>query len=312
MSLTRDDIRLSYRLFLGRWPSEKEVERMLASQPPLDALRRMFLDSEEFRATLRQKQIPPRDTKAPAAGPTIIHLHIPKTAGSSLSRLLVEDTRPGERMTIGDAETAQLLTLAPAQQQRLKLIFGHLTYGIGAHLPQRCHHVCVLRRPGPRILSYYRYVRRTDHHPLYPVLTAGGMTFGGFLDFTAAHPQIRLEVDNGQVRRLGGNMEVDGIGREGLLLRRALHHLFAPDFTYGLTEHFDGFQKRLVRKGLLSAPAPIRENAAPEPGQLEEELAALTPAQRKTYDAYTAWDDQLYSICKTAYFARKTIKEALS
>jgi hypothetical protein len=308
MSLTKHEIELSYRLFLGRQPSAQETEQMLANQTSLDSLRRVFLNSQEFRSAHREQ----KSEKSASSGRTIIHLHIPKTAGSSLSRLLVSDTQPNERITIGDNSRDQLTSLPPARLSQLKLIFGHLTHGIAETLPQRCHYVSVLRQPGPRILSFYRYVSRTDHHPLHEKLTRQNMSFGDFLEFTAANPQFRMEVDNGQIRRLGGNMEVSGLGHERALLRHALHNVFAPNFTFGLTDHFDGFQKRLVKQRLLSATTSIRENAAPMPGQLDAELDALSRKQRGIYNGYVAWDDQLYKICKSIYFANKMIKEALS
>jgi hypothetical protein len=305
MSVTKYEIELSYRLFLGRNPSAQETERMLANQTSLDSLRRIFLNSHEFRSAHQ-------GTGAVSSARTIIHLHIPKSAGSSLSRLLVGDTLPNERITIGDNSRERLTALPPARLFQIKLIFGHLTHGIANSLPQRCHYITVLRQPGPRVLSFYRYVARTDHHPLYQTLNSQKMSFGDFLEFTAANSRFRMEVDNGQIRRLGGNMKIAGLGRERALLRKALHNVFAPNFTYGLTDHFYGFQKRLVKKGLLSATTIIRENAAPEPGNLEAELDALTPEQREIYDGYTAWDRQLYRICKSVYFANKMIKEPRS
>jgi hypothetical protein len=308
MSLTKHEIELSYRLFLGRQPSAQETDQMLANQTSLDSLRRVFLNSQEFRSAHCEQKM----EASASPGRTIIHLHIPKTAGSSLSRILVSDTQPNERMTVGDNSRDRLKSLPPAQLSQLKLIFGHLTHGIAKTLPQRCHYVSVLRQPGPRILSFYRYVSRTDHHPLHETLTGQNMSFGDFLEFTASNPEYRMEVDNGQIRRLAGNMKISGLGHERALLRRALHNVFAPNFTYGLTEHFDGFQKRLVKQRLLSATTSVRENAAPVPGQLDAELAALSRKQREIYNGYVAWDGQLYKICKSLYFANKMIKEPLS
>ncbi len=303
MSPTEADIKLAYQLFLGRQPSAQETKRMLANQTSLDGLRRVFLNSSEFNAVA----LAGGGKKPKSSARTLIHLHIPKSAGSSLSRLLVGDTKQNERITLGDNSLQRLREFPPARLRSLKLVFGHLTHGIGKRLPLPCHYISVLRQPGPRILSFYRYIERTDHHPLYKTVNGQKMSFGAFLDFTAANPQFRMEVDNGQIRRLGGNMKITSLGQERGLLRRALHNIFAPNFTYGLTDHFDGFQKRLVKQGLLSATTPIRENAAPEPGKLEMELDALTPQQREIYDHYIFWDSRFYRICKQVYFANKSL-----
>ncbi|MBY6127069.1 sulfotransferase family 2 domain-containing protein [Roseovarius atlanticus] len=313
MSLTEHEIKLAYQLFLGRQPSALEAGRMLANQTSLDGLRRVFLNSDEFRSGMLRPGDGGRGKGGAGVPPsrrTLIHLHIPKSAGSSLSRLLIGETRPNERVTIGDNAMAPLHNMPPERLKGLKLIFGHLSHGIAAQIPHRCHYISVLRQPGPRILSFYRYVERTDHHPLYKTVTGQKMSFGDFLEFTAANPQFRMEVDNGQVRRLAGSMQISDLGRERALLRRALHHVFAPNFTYGLTDRFDNFQKRLVKQGLLSTHTPIRENAAPEPGRLEDELDELSPTQREIYNGYIAWDNQLYDICQSVYFSGKTADTA--
>ena len=313
MGLTEHEIRLAYQLFLGRQPSAQEADRMLDNQSSLDGLRRVFLNSDEFRSgMLRPGGSGKSGGNPPSSKRTLIHLHIPKSAGSSLSRLLVGETKPNERVTIGDNAMAPLHNMPPERLKGLKLIFGHLSHGIAAQIPHRCHYISVLRQPGPRILSFYRYVGRTDHHPLYKTVAGQKMCFGDFLEFTAANPKFRMEVDNGQIRRLAGSMQISDLGRERALLRRALHHVFAPNFTYGLTDHFDNFQKRLVKQGVLSAQTPIRENAAPEPGRLEAELDALSPAQREIYGRYIAWDSQLYDICQSVYFSNKKARKARS
>lgn len=307
MGLSRSDIELSYELFLGRAPSEQEIDRVRKNQSSLDSLRNLFLKSDEFRKV--RGSVKTSDKSYKSAKKTIIHLHVPKSAGSSLSRLLANDTTANGRITVGDNTLKQLTNLPVARQRELTLIFGHLRHGIAKKLPQQCHYVSVLREPGPRVLSFYRYVERTDHHPLYETVHGQKMSFGDFLEFTEATPKFRMEVDNGQIRRLGGDMANSSLGRENALLRRALHNVFAPNFTYGLTEYFDNFQKRLVRQGLLSASKSIRENAAGVPGDLTAALAELTPAQRAIYDSYIRWDTQFYDICKTVYFANRNSKE---
>ena len=311
MSLSRQEIELAYQLFLGRKPSQAEAERMQANQSSVEGMRRVFLNSPEFRDG--PKRTPAPEAKGQAQGQrTLIHLHIPKTAGSSLSRILARETPPEARLTLGDHNLDQLTAMSRPRRQQIRLLFGHLSHGVARQLPQRCQYISVLRQPGPRLLSFYRYIGRTEHHPLHRAVTGGKMSFGDFLDYTARTPEFRIEVDNGQSRRLAGNMTAAGLGREKALLRRALHHIFSPHFIYGLTEHFEDFQKRLAAQGLVSKVTPIRENVAPDPGNLEAELDRLTTGQREIYDSYTLWDSQLYSICHGVYFAAKPAKEPRS
>ena len=66
----------------------------------------------------------------------------------------------------------------------------------------------MLREPGPRILSFYRYVKRTDHHPLYPVTNETDIA-------------VSLDIDGSGVAEIATGIGfldhmLDHIGRHGL------------------------------------------------------------------------------------------------
>lgn len=304
MTLDSDTIQLAYRLFLNRTASEAEVANMERAAPTLTAMRQLFLNSSEFmlsmRAAMRQSQTGPAST--------LIHLHIPKTAGTTLTQILGRVGGPGRSLTVGDYNMQELLDLPPAERRQLRFIFGHMSHGVARHLPQYSTYISVLRRPGPRILSYFHYVRRTTDHPSHEVLFSNRMGFGDFLEFAAATPGQRLEVDNGQIRRLSGRVtQVESIGQERELFDRALGNIFAPDMIYGLTEHFDDFLSRLRARGMIERSDSERMNASPERNDLDSELERLTDSQRTLFDEFTVWDDHFYSICEAAYFGPLSI-----
>lgn len=294
MSVTKEQVELGYQFLLGRRPSTAEIERMMRNQGSIEGMRRTFLSSPEFVSAIRQHTA---TESVPVRARTIIHLHVPKTAGTTLSLLLAKARQTDQYLSINDQDRHQLRQMPGCRRRDLKFVFGHLSHGVAREFAQPCHYVSVLRRPGPRILSFFRYVQRTDHHPLNDPVTRHGMRFGDFLQFTFDRPQFRTEVDNGQIRRLAGKMQATDLGKEPDLLRRALQNITAPDFTYGLSENFEAFQKRLVQQGLLSSVSEARKNAAPAPGNIDAELEKLSSAQRRIYERYTAWDGCFYDIC---------------
>ncbi|MFQ6549316.1 sulfotransferase family 2 domain-containing protein [Aestuariibius sp. 2305UL40-4] len=299
MSLSDTEIELAYRLVLGRSASEQERATIAGQHETLGSLRDAFLRSGEFALKFRSLQAEVSQAMVPA----LVHLHIPKTAGSSLTQVLLDGAKHERRFTVGDNDIGRLEALSFPERRELQFIFGHLAHGVHDLLPQPVIYICVLREPGPRLLSYYRYIHRRTDHPLHDVVGGRGMSFGQFLEYAAETPTVRIEMDNGQMRCLAGNKSVSGLGQESALLPKALHNVFSPNLVYGLTEHFEHFMDHLTRRGFIEGYTPTVENAAPEPGQLDDVLRDLTETQLALFNAFNIWDAHLYEVCRSVYFA---------
>ena len=279
--------------FLGAAPSPAVLA--VASAAVLTPAPRLGPSGEKPR-----QNTPPR---SPAPPVTLIHLHVPKSAGTSLRGALAANFGPGEKIAIRPADfDATIDRMTAVQRAGLRMIFGHLPHGVGARLDQPVIYLCVLRQPGPRLLSFYRYIRRQADHPLHRLLNERDMSFGEYLTFCLDHPTMRLEVDNGQMRRLAGRLAQDSLGHEHDIFRLALEHAFAPDMVLGLTERFTAFLDNLVAMGLIRSHSEARENAAPETASFEEARAALTPEQAAILSRFTEWDQKLYDICAIYLF----------
>lgn len=306
IQLSRDEITRAYELFLGRRPSDIELDRMQQNQQSYESLRKTFLNSQEFlkKQGWTQPPAPGGARTPPEKAQTLIHIHVPKSAGSTLTSVIARHSPRSSHMTVGDNDLERLRLLPPNRRGELRFVFGHLSHGVAGYLPQACAYITVLRDPGTRILSYFRYIQRTADHPLHAPAIGQRMGFGDFLEFSAGTPAARLEIDNGQVRRLAGeSFNKSSLGSEAELFRRALHNMFSDDLVYGFTEHFDDFLARLKSRKIIPDYQDTRLNTAPDKTDIAPVLAQLTPAQKKLYDQFTYWDDQFYGICKTAYFA---------
>ncbi|SDI70221.1 sulfotransferase family 2 domain-containing protein [Alloyangia pacifica] len=304
--LSRAEIDCAYRLLLGRQANPAELDHMLARGHTHDSLRRVFMSSAEFqrKAGNVQRPGPGANATAPERAKTLIHLHVPKSAGSTLTSILAPTCPQAGRMTISDNDLQRLKVLPQQRRSELRFVFGHLSYGVGRLLPQDCAYITVLREPGTRLLSYFRYIQRVTDHPLHGPVSQKQMNFGDFLEYAAATPVARLEPDNGQVRRLAGfGARIDSLGTEDQLFRQALHNIFSEDVVYGLTEHFDDFLDRLTRRKIISHYSDARLNTAPEKTDIAPILEGLTGRQKEIFETFTRWDRTFYEICKTAYFA---------
>lgn len=303
MDVTKDTIRLAYLLFLDRNPSEAEVDAMADSDITLDRLRNVFLNSREFDRGFMARRA--QGGFSEAKDRAMIHLHVPKTAGSSLTRILAPNFARGTQLPVSDGQLGEFVNTPEEYRRAASFVFGHLSHGVAEYLPQGHKYICVLRKPGPRLLSYYKYLHRTTDHPSYEAVGGQDMSFGTFLEWALDHANgHRNEVNNGQIRRLAGlHMQHSG-ANEAQMLPEALKNITAPDMSYGLTEHFDHFIHRLHAEGIIANTSDTRVNAAEHPASLEEALEHMTPYQRELYDSFTGWDDIFYNICEQLYFAK--------
>ena len=101
----------------------------------------------------------------------LIFLHIPKTAGTTLNRIIEWQYNPLSIFTIDPygirATAKRFKTLSEARRRRLKVVRGHLFYGIHEFLLQGASYITMLREPVARLVSTYRFILRRPLHPLH-------------------------------------------------------------------------------------------------------------------------------------------------
>lgn len=315
MTLSDDDITLAYRLFLGRSVQARELEQVQAAEFDLEQLRQMFLNSAEFeqiylRAQMRHAlRAQPHGVRTEE---TLVHLHVPKTAGTSLNAILLPLFAPNARLTAeaGPPENT-LLAMAPEARAAIRLVAGHCVYGIHDLLPGKVRYICVLRDAGARLVSFYKFVRRTEVHPHHKLLARHEATFGTFLEIAADTAALRAEVDNGQCRRVAGKMT--GTEADELLYDRACRHLSDTEtMRFGLTERFGLFLQSLKREGVIPRVPAVRANVSPPGENFHEASAGLNARQRGLLDDYLHWDAKFHQFASGILDAQRETAETAS
>lgn len=101
----------------------------------------------------------------------LIFIHIPKTAGTTLNRIIEWQYNPLSIFTVDPhrirATAARFKTLPEARRRRFRVVRGHLPYGIHEYLPQGGAYVTMLRNPVSRLLSSYYFILNWPLHPLH-------------------------------------------------------------------------------------------------------------------------------------------------
>ncbi|MBT9292499.1 class I SAM-dependent methyltransferase [Prosthecodimorpha staleyi] len=88
----------------------------------------------------------------PQGDAVFIHVHVPRTGGTSLRRLF-ERTFGAESFIFnynGEIETA-----TPEQRDKCRLISGHIPYGVHRYFSKPCHYITATRDPIARYQSLY-------------------------------------------------------------------------------------------------------------------------------------------------------------
>ena len=191
--------------------------------------------------------------------PILLHLHLPKTAGGSLNRVIYSQAASPDFPTDDENSiykgiyyyrTTQrsvtlkkpVLDIHPAaidilRTRNLNAVVGHFTFGIHRYLPRNSTYVALIRNPVDRIISlYFHYANRMRKEP------EGNLTLEQFLDgFPLPRrglQQTQALTDNDQTRRISG-LEPPAGKCTSAMLEEAKKNLESHFSVVGVTDRFD-------------------------------------------------------------------------
>jgi hypothetical protein len=228
-----------------------------------------------------------------AKSPTfkLIHLHIPKCAGSTLNPLLTRAYPPGTAYKIRvidgtRSSQEEFFSLSESERTSLRLVLGHMRFGLHSHLPGNWSYFSFVREPVSRITSFYTYAASTPHHRFYRWIMDEKVSFERFVE-----ERSEGDIHNGQTLMLmdDGSFEVSA---QLAIERMRDHYLFT-----GLTERFDESLFLLWRcLGFKSPPLYMRERVSggsPKP--------LIDARLRGIIEEKNAEDMKLYAWCREMF-----------
>ena len=227
--------------------------------------------------------------------PILIHLHIPKTAGSTLNDLLANAVT-GKHFAYSDPGNPEILEAMPQDERdKIEFLFGHFPYGLHRLFSRPVQYIASVREPQRRVLSFFRYVLGREDHPKHALAKEAG-NFNAFLKLARHDMRIRNETDNMQLRMLSGQMPVkdDYVAA----MSRALENIRAENF---LVLDSDDLQKALpllMQRTQLRFGAIPRLNTSEGRRSFAEEVALLDAEAKETLEALTKWDAIIYAYVK--------------
>ena len=227
---------------------------------------------------------------------TIIFLHIPKTAGTTINSILQQQYESKQIYFLGlnaQESIQSYQQLAAEEKKAIRLVSGHTSYGFHKYIPGSSTYFTFLRDPVERVISFYHFVKKHDQHYLHRSITK---EVTGIIPFVSNRWNIM--VDNGQTRLISGAWLEPGSGKlTSQTFELAKKNLSQNFSVVGLTEHFDLtlllFRKifnwqniNYVRKNVSKAAPHERR---------------LTPEERETILNYNQWDVALYEYAKERF-----------
>ena len=228
-----------------------------------------------------------------------IHLHIPKTGGTTLRDIIQRQYRSEKILMIPKLEESEniLKEVSTSQINQLKLIQGHLKYGIHNHFHRRAKYFALIRDPINRVLSTYYYVLSQKNNPQNLSTSNNQMTIYDFVQ-SGVNPFLI----NGQTQLISGKTgEIDNPIIESEELFSLAKENIENDFLFlGITEMFD--ETILILKNMLGWHMPYYSIA--NRTKKKPNYDAVNPTIISFIKEHNQLDIKLYNITKTSLLNR--------
>jgi hypothetical protein len=229
----------------------------------------------------------------------LIFLHIPKTAGTTLNRIIERQYSPLEIFTMDPyrirATPERLKRLSEGRRRRLRIVRGHMFYGIHECLPQGATYFTMLRDPVARALSTYYFILRRPLNPLHRKVKKERLTIE---DCIRLFPQRH----NLQCRMIAGVKDA-GSTDEGRLLDMAKEHLTKSFSVVGICETFE--ESLMVMAATFDWQVPFYKNC-----KVSKTRPQINPSTVEMIREHNRLDVELYEFGKVLFEESLQKKEA--
>ena len=224
-----------------------------------------------------------------------IHLHIPKTGGTTLRDIIQRQYQSEKILMIPKLDESEdiLKEVSTSQINQLKLIQGHLKYGIHNHFHRRAKYFAIIRDPINRVLSTYYYVLSQKNNPQNLSTSNNQMTIYDYVQ-SGVNPFLI----NGQTQLISGKTgNIDNpIIKSEELFSLAKENI-ANDFLFlGITEMFD--ETILILKNMLGWHMPYYSIA--NRTKNKPNYDAVDPTIISFIKEHNQLDIKLYNFTKTS------------
>lgn len=162
-------------------------------------------------------------------------LHIPKTAGTTVS-LILSRIFKGQKILSNYTPKGKKKhsTLSPDYKNNYDLSYGHMPFNANEHLERGIEYFTFLRSPREHLLSGYKHLKGSGNSQIKKKMDVSTLKLKDFL--SKGHIK---NLDNIAVRFLSGNTEKPFLTINDSDLKLALENFNNHFSVFGITEYFD-------------------------------------------------------------------------
>jgi hypothetical protein len=207
---------------------------------------------------------------ADPSGRCLVFLHLEKTAGSTISSALGLNYPRDRSIRISGLHKSfdQALERIPVtERSRLRIVKGHMPYGVHLYIPSHCDYVTVLREPVGRVVSKYRHILRSNlGQPMHERVVGEAIPLEEYVE----SGMDNFQTENYQTRLLSGR-QFDAPDQTSLQEAKENLRRFV---VVGLTERFEETLALLRRTLRLRKTFYIARQVTPqfEPSKRAQEI----------------------------------------
>ena len=160
--------------------------------------------------------------------PVDFFIHVPKTAGTTMLRIIEERYPPGSVESLYLAPPGEAAARIKKIGPRTRIVAGHVDYSYSRNFPGPFRAFAMLREPVARAISLFYFVKREPSHPSHQAVLDGKISI----------EEISRKQGGMQARFIAGYSPVEPVD-DAVLLAQAKENLVEKLAVFGLTERFD-------------------------------------------------------------------------
>ena len=135
----------------------------------------------------------------------VLFLHVHKTAGTTLHRIIEKEYNPFRIYTIegkgSEWSIDHLKRLPEWRRVALRVVKGHMSFGLHEFLPQPSTYITFLRDPVERCISSYFYSKGNRFNPFYHRINQEQLDLAAFLEIVPWNNNLQCKMIAGIDRR---------------------------------------------------------------------------------------------------------------
>ncbi len=228
-------------------------------------------------------------------------VHIPKTAGTTLHKILTHQYQKALIHHDSDA-VSQTDLAARITAEGPDLIIGHFSTGLHKQIPNLRYITC-LRDPVSRIISHYNHAKHDPSHYLHQPIKEKQLSLADY-----ALSGLSGELSNGMTRMLAGLDDFHHGEVTQTTLNQALSNLENHFAGIVLSERFDEGILLLAQDLDWKTPFYLRRKV----GRQDSSSASTGKAAVAAIERRNTFDRKLYEICAGRFAARASQEQDLS